>query len=87
MKVTLGCLRRKIWSGWPQQVRFFVLNYLIGAAVGAGMGATLLLTNTLGLRELVEQASDPWTPTVLLLIGPALTFAALQAAASIMLLK
>ena len=79
--------RQQLWPDLPVQVRFIIVNYLIGAAAGLVLGATLLLSNTLGLRDLVTDAADPWTPTLLLLAGPALTFAAVQAAASIMLLE
>jgi hypothetical protein len=55
-------------------LRFFVLNAMMGSAIGVLFGIALLVTNTLGLRVLVLGSSDVVATTIIFLMGAAMTF-------------
>ena len=70
----------------PQLVAFIVRSWAIGGAIGGGLAAVLVLTDTGHLRTLIHGTSSPWAAILLLVFGFATLFAALYAATAIMLL-
>ncbi len=65
--------------------RFMITNYLSGAAIGLGFTVILLAADIGGLRTLAAADRDTFVAIAVLTFGLVLTFAALYAAAAIML--
>lgn len=66
-------------------IRFMIVNYCLGAAVGLIFTAGLLAVDAGGLRTLMSGDASPWLPIVLFTAGMSLTFASLYAGVAIML--
>lgn len=62
-----------------------VRGWLIGGGLGAALSALLVITNTAGLRDLVQQSADGIVAVVLLMFGFVTLFAGLYSGASVML--
>lgn len=65
---------------------YVLTNAAIGAALGMGLAAVLIFTNTGGLGRLIRDSADPVAPVLLVLVGFATLFGGAYAAAAIMLM-
>ncbi|MEQ1695482.1 MAG: hypothetical protein ABL901_06535 [Hyphomicrobiaceae bacterium] len=69
----------------PKLVVFLITRAATGALVGVAIAATLVATNTRGLRDLIEASTDQIAPALLLGVGFASLFGSLWAAVAVML--
>ena len=70
----------------PQSVSFIVRSWAIGGAIGGGLAAVLVLTDTANLRTLIHGSQSPVTAIVLFLAGFATLFGGLYTGSAIMML-
>lgn len=66
-------------------VKLIILNWLLGAAIGAGFAFLVIWFDLGGAGRLILKADPIWPPLALLFGGFAITFGALAAGTAIML--
>lgn len=72
-------------TGRGHLVRFVLVNMLIGAALGAGLAAILVVLNVGRLQDLLMSTADPWPAVALLIAGFTGLLGSLYAGSAIML--
>jgi hypothetical protein len=72
-------------AGLPSVVKLVVRGWVIGAVLGAAFAGLLILTNAVGLHDLIRQSPDAVTAVALLVFGFATLFAGLYSATAVML--
>lgn len=70
----------------PQLLSFLGINALLGAGVGLLIVIGLIGTNTVGLRDLIQMTSDPYSALLTICAMFMLTFASLAMGSAVMLL-
>lgn len=68
----------------PMLLTFLGLNMLIGAAIGVAFVSVLLLANVGGLKDLVQQSSDPVLPLFLVYVFHIFTFSGVTMGIAVM---
>lgn len=74
--------RRDHW----EMLRFLALNAIVGATLGVGLAAALIVLDIGGLRTHLGRVENPVLPAALIAIPLALTFAAAVTGSAIMLM-
>lgn len=84
---------RPVVAGGPRRLRdepllrLLAVNWLIGAAVAAGLAAVVLITDTAHLRTLMMSSSEPWIPILLLFFGFMVTMCSVAMGTAIMFIS
>lgn len=60
------------------------VNCAIGVSLGLAFAMLLLVTNPVGLRDIILESDQPWLPILMLSAGCAITFGGATMAAAIM---
>lgn len=68
----------------PMLLTFLGLNMLLGAAIGVAFVSVLLLADIGGLKELIQQSSEPILPLFLVYIFHIFTFSGVTMAIAVM---
>ncbi len=77
---------RRRWRGLPVAVRFFILHWATGFAIGSVLIAGLLWADPGGIATLLRRAGGhPW-PTILLWYFMSLTFGAVFCGSAVIML-
>lgn len=74
------------WTRLPRIVRLLAVHCAIGVALGLAFAMLLLVTNPVGLRDIIMESEQPWLPIAMLSVGCALTFGGASMASAIMTL-
>lgn len=71
-------------GGMPKLLRFLGLHLALGMAIGMGFAAVTIMTNTAGLKTLLEASDQPYLAMFLLYFMLALTFGSLAMGIGVM---
>lgn len=70
----------------PRIVRLLAVHCAIGVSLGLAFAMLLLVTNPVGLRDIILESEQPWLPIFMLSFGCAITFGGATMASAIMTL-
>jgi len=73
-------------TGLPKLVEFVALHAGVGFAIGVIFSSAIIYFDIAGLKALLTESSDPYTPMVLLYASNGLFFAGINTAAEVMLI-